>query len=286
MNWRKAWSSLAKAAVSAVFLYLVIVKIDFRTVWALIGRGNPFYIAAALLVFIWSQWVSSNRLLIYFKANRFHLSPMSNHRLYLVGMFYNFFIPGGIGGDAYKVYVLHKRFDWGVKALGISVLNDRISGFVAIVILIEILLAWAMPGNWLFLVPIGCGTTLLVAYMALGRFFPGFKTVFFHGLGYSLVVQMLQLCCVYLILLALLAHGDVPVYLLVFLISAVLSVISFSGIGVREWLFLQAAQLYAFDAETAVSVALLFSFLTALVSLVGLAFQIKTIPLKRTDSAA
>jgi uncharacterized protein (TIRG00374 family) len=88
--------------------------------------------------FLASQILSVKRLDFYLKANSFNLSFRSNLELYFLGMFYNFFIPGGIGGDAYKVYILNKKLGWELKKITSTIFNDRLSGLLAICVLILI----------------------------------------------------------------------------------------------------------------------------------------------------
>lgn len=280
---RKVVASLARILVSAVLLYVVFTKIDLTGVRSLVSTSRFGFLLLAVIAFTASQWVSSLRLLIYFHANGFYLNAGSNHALYLLGMFYNFFIPGGIGGDAYKIYVLNRRFGWAVKPLTSSVLNDRLSGLVAIVLLVLTIGVVLLPGIWKLAVLPGIAMTIWIARLVLHKLFPMFGRIFFKSLGYSLVVQMLQLLCVYLMLAAFKATTASLVYFLVFLLSAILSVVSFSGIGVREWLFLQASQRFDFDPEVAVSVALLFSCMTILVSLFGICYQLAGTPLKAME---
>ncbi|SEK96818.1 lysylphosphatidylglycerol synthase transmembrane domain-containing protein [Parapedobacter koreensis] len=281
---RKAAASLVRILVSAVLLYLVFAKIDFSSVWSLVNTSEVGFLLLALVAFIASQWVSSLRLLAYFRASGFYLSTLSSHALYLLGMFYNFFIPGGIGGDAYKVYLLNKRFAWGIKPLTYSVLNDRLSGLVAIIVLVLALVVPLLPGWWKLLALPGIAMAIGAAHMMINRLFPAFRGIFFSSLGYSLAVQVLQLLCVYFTLVAFRATEGSLVYFLVFLMSAILSVVSFSGIGVREWLFLQASQRFDFHSEIAVSVALLFSCMTVLVALFGVFYQLAGTPLKHTET--
>lgn len=59
---------------------------------------------------------------------------LQNLKLYALGMFYNLFLPGGSGGDGYKVYLLRKLYKAPVKHLLSAVLLDRING-VAVVFL-------------------------------------------------------------------------------------------------------------------------------------------------------
>lgn len=279
-HYKKIFTSFLKILVSLILLYLVFTKIEFDSIWLLIKESNIFFIFLSLFAFVISQWISSLRLLLYFRESDFYLSEKSNHILYLIGMFYNFFIPGGIGGDAYKVYLLNKRFKWEVKKLTFSVLTDRISGLIAIVILIEILSLFFLPDLWKLLVPFVLILTVAVSYWILTKWLPYFKSIYFKSLVYSILVQLFQLLCIFFILKSfVLETNDILVYFLVFLISSVLSVLSFSGIGIREWLFLKASEVFAFHSELSVSIAMLFSFLTAFVSLAGIFFQIRKIPI-------
>ncbi len=75
------------------------------------------------------------RLNIYFSAIDLKLKEKTNLQLYLLGMFYNLFLPGGIGGDGYKIYLLQKNYQTGTKRILGAVLSDRISGMVALVVL-------------------------------------------------------------------------------------------------------------------------------------------------------
>lgn len=190
-------------------------------------------------------------------------------------MFYNFFIPGGIGGDAYKVYILNKQFGWSAKKLTKAVLCDRLSGLLAIIILIEVLTFPLLPGYCKLLIIPSVLATIAVARLFFMKFFPEFKRVFYITFLYSLGVQISQLLSIYFILKSFTQVEDIWIYFAVFLISAVLSVISFSGIGVREWLFMKAAQYFTFNADVSVSTAMLFSFITAIVALIGICFQLK-----------
>ncbi|MCD8538953.1 MAG: flippase-like domain-containing protein [Leadbetterella sp.] len=266
---------MIKILITLVLLFLVFRKIDFASVRSLIRSADPAFLLPALIAFTASQWVSSHRLLTYFHVYGYRLSPVTNHILYVIGMFYNFFIPGGIGGDAYKVYILNKQRDWEVKKLTLAVLNDRLSGLIAIFLLLQLLLLLILPGNlrgWVFLTTL---LTFIVSFWAVRQVFPAFRPVFFRGLGYSLMVQGLQLLCIFFILRSFGEAGNNLLYFAAFLGSSLLSVLSFSGIGVREWLFMKASEVFAFSPQVSVSVALVFSLLTALVSFAGIFFQFR-----------
>ena len=136
VNLKKLLINFAKIFISIALLYFVFQKIPFREVTVLWTKTNVFYLVIAAILFLASQIISTKRLELYFNANNFHLSFRSNLELYFLGMFYNFFIPGGVGGDAYKVYLLNKNFGWSAKKITSSLFNDRLSGLLAICVLI------------------------------------------------------------------------------------------------------------------------------------------------------
>jgi len=68
-----------------------------------------FFLILALIAFVISKIIASWRLKIYFKNIFIRLTEQTNLKLYWLGMYYNLFLPGSIGGDAYKVLLLKKK---------------------------------------------------------------------------------------------------------------------------------------------------------------------------------
>lgn len=269
-------STLLKSGVSVLLLYLVFSKIAFNEVWSTVKQVRVPFLLLGMVLFFLSQWVSAKRLLLFLEHKKFYLSEKSNNILYLIGMFYNFFIPGGIGGDAYKVYVLNRKFGWGVKDLTAVVFIDRFMGLAAIGSLI-VLLSYRILQNFglVWVMPLAMVSGLGVAYFFVYKVFPSFKEVFFKTLGVSVVVQLLQVLVIVVILYSLESGTNLSEYILVFLISSVLSIFSFSGIGVREFVFYQASQILSIDPSTAVTIGLLFSVITALISMPGILYHFR-----------
>ena len=236
------------------------------------------FLIIAMLLFILSQWVSAQRLLVLFNATEFFLSSISNYILYLVGMFYNFFIPGGIGGDAYKVFKLNKEFGWSVKKLSTAIFIDRFIGLTAIGVLV-LFCAFFMPymaqESLTWILPILLVLGMVTSFFVVKKMFSSFSEVYWKTFMQSLVVQLLQCTMVIMLLAAVSSLDNFILYLLVFLVSSVLSIFSFSGIGVREMIFYQASTLFFFDSTTAVTIGVLFSAITAFVSLFGIVFHLK-----------
>lgn len=279
-SWRKPLFTTIKILVSLGLLYFVFTKID----WDLLAEewriANKFLLFIGFISFLISQVLSVLRVDLYFKKAEIQLSFINNLRLYLLGMFYNFFIPGGVGGDAYKVIALNKHFDQPVKTITSAVFFDRFIGLCAICILICLGIVF-IPLDiefWIKAVifSIGLIGALLGPYI-LGLLFPRFKSVFYPTLLYSFVIQVFQIGTIVFSLLAIHPDANIFTYILIFLVSSVLSVVSFAGIGIRETVFYYSASYLNFNPDVSAGVALIFSFITLVTSLFGAIYLFKRI---------
>ena len=267
-----------KIALTFILLYIVFSTIPLNDVWIVLKKSNTILLFLAFVSFILSQLVSANRLLQLLKWSGFMLDSKKNYILYLVGMFYNFFIPGGIGGDAYKIYILNKEYKWFVKKLTTVVFVDRLMGLIAIGILMVLFclfIPYFATQNlvWLLFVVLAVG--LIFSYFFIKWLFSSFLGIFLKSVLKSILIQLLQCICIVFLLSSISKTDDYIIYIIAFLLSSVLSVFSFSGIGVREMILYQASTLFAFDSMKAVTIGLLFSILTAFVSLFGIYFHFK-----------
>lgn len=277
---RKKLITVLKVVISIALIYFVITKIDLQEVLDILKRTKLSYLLPAFALFILSKVLAAFRLNLYFHQIRVPLSQKSNLRLYLLGMFYNLFLPGGIGGDAYKGYLIKKNFDVGTKRVVSVLVLDRLSGllllFVYACILALLLNAKALIDiKWLFLLAILGGIS--VFWWVNRRFFDYVLPIFWKSFGLSALVQLAQLISVYFILKALyLTTGIVP-YLFIFLISSIVAVLplTIGGIGSREVTFFYGATWLSLDENISISISMVFFLITALVSFFGIIYHFK-----------
>lgn len=273
--------TILKFVVSAVALYFVFKNIDWELTKGVFYASNIGWLIVATLFFIASKILSSLRLNLYFKNIGLSLSEKYNLKLYWIGMFYNLFLPGGIGGDGYKVYLLNKQFGIKVKPLIQASLLDRISGLIALLILagfgyllldVEKIPQWVEWIDW-----VGISISLPIYYIILKLLFNNFLSSFLSTTTYSFGVQLLQVVCAYFILLALGVQSHYLEYQVLFLISSVVAVFPFTigGIGARELTFLLGYQYLGIDENIAIAFSLQFFLITALVSLIGGLLKVK-----------
>jgi glycosyltransferase 2 family protein len=272
---------LFRIALSALALYVVFRKVDFNETKNIFLHANPFWLILAFAAFNLSKIISSFRLNIFFEPAGLVLDRLYNLRLYYVGMFYNLFLPGGIGGDGYKIYLLNKFYKTPVKLLISATLLDRISGMVSLSFLaFALALALNIPvgGAWPYIIP---GSLVIITYPA---FYLVFRMLFkkfiasFTGTNiYSLLVQGFQLVSAYCILKSLDMHDLYIEYLVLFLVSSVVAVLPFTigGVGARDLVFILGSNYLLIDRNTAIAFSLMFFITTAISSFIGIFLETK-----------
>ncbi len=267
---------LLKLAISVAALWYVFSRLDLPEVLGTIAQTNPFWLIGALLLFVLSKIISSLRLKRYLSSTGIQLSERTNLKLYLLGMYYNLFLPGGIGGDGYKIYLLNKAYEVRTRRIFWAVMMDRIIGVVALFCMAVILFCF-VPGMEKYAAYIWVLIPLAVfgVYYIFRRFFPYLLQVFWTGNLLSLLVQILQLLSALLILLSLKVPGNLESYLFVFLISSIVAVLplTIGGIGSREFTFMLGAQWLGLDLNLSIALSLLFYLITAFSSFWGIIYS-------------
>jgi len=272
--FKKALTQLLKLGLTLLALYFIYTRIDLQAAWGHVQQAHPLWLLLALCAFVLSKAASAMRLLDHFVAIGLHIPSLLNLKLYALGMYYNLFLPGGIGGDGYKAYWLNKHYKSSLKGLVQALLLDRINGLVALMALAVGITAWvALPLppwiDWLVLPAILL--LYLLQYFILARVFSPFTRIFRSSLLWSLTVQVLQLLCVSALYIALKVPDPWLPYAFVFLVSSIVSVLplTIGGIGSREVVFLLGAELLFLNQDTAVTLSLLFYGITAITSFSG-----------------
>jgi uncharacterized membrane protein YbhN (UPF0104 family) len=277
---RKRLKLAIQALVSACLVAFVIREIDLDRVksLALHTQGVP-WLLAALLLFNLSKIAGALRLNVYQRHAAIHLSERENLKLYYAGMFLNLFLPGGIGGDGYKILVLHRQQSVPIKSLLWISLADRASGLLILLFLLCLLMPFLdLPWPETAVQTLGAVSAISIIavlvwahYRVLKMNSERFRLVF----GYGFAVQVLQLICMGMLLAWLqVPVGHFAAYLSVFLVSSVAAVLplSFGGLGAREVTFLWGLQLLQLDPTNGVLASSGFFLITAMSSLLGALF--------------
>ncbi len=136
---------IAYCLIPALILFLVFRRIDFHRLTFILGRSNPWLVAAGIvyypLVVMLGAWRWRTLLAGYFRtvSTRFVL------RHYWTGLALGYFVPSSLGWDAYRVAVAGRRY--GRLALNIAIIViEKFSGLVCCTAII-VLLSPVVPAS-------------------------------------------------------------------------------------------------------------------------------------------
>jgi len=275
MTKQKLWGLsklFLKIGITLLSLYLVFSKVSFKDLKEAMTASDPIFFILAFLAFFTSQIITSSRLNGLFRGIGLYISEKYNFKLFLLGMFYNLFLPGGIGGDGYKIFFLRRKFGIKGRRLLMAIFFDRLSGLWALCLIIAVLIIFIpkleVP-NWIPITIVPLGT--IVYFFILKKLFADYSKSLFTTHFKALCVQSLQLVSAICLLYALHFDGKFSPYLFMFLISSLVAIFPFTvgGLGAREVVFLYGAEIFHLDPHLAVLISLLYYFIAALMSVFG-----------------
>ncbi|MFD2967115.1 lysylphosphatidylglycerol synthase transmembrane domain-containing protein [Sphingobacterium bambusae] len=281
MTKNKYWpilKNVVKVIITAAALYWVSKKISFQDLGEALKDCNPLYLFLALLCYTCSQIIASSRLKSFLGVIGLELSERYNFRLYQLGLLYNFFLPGGIGGDGYKIYFLKKNYAVQGRKVLSAVFFDRLSGLWALSIITGCLIIFmprlAIP-NSITISVLLIGTASYIYFLRL--FFRPFLSKFFITHLKALMVQSLQTLSAISILYALNFDGKFSPYLLIFLLSSLVAIVPsiLGGVGLRESLMSFGAEYFQLDGHLAVLISLIFYSISLLVASSGIYYILR-----------
>lgn len=131
---KKTAVTILKFAVSLGILVLIAFKIDTKELWNILKAAHIGYFIAAVLVYYVVQIFSAYRWFLLLKPIGLKTRFSKILSFYYLGMYFNFFLPTAIGGDAVRVYYLHKE-EKRLSHSTASVFLDRDLGMAALLII-------------------------------------------------------------------------------------------------------------------------------------------------------
>lgn len=278
----KGLKLLLKILITAVCLWYVSGKIDFSKAAAALQKANWLYLLLALVAFVISKLISAWRLNIYFRNIGIHMPEWQNIKLYWLGMYYNIFLPGSIGGDAYKVILLTRHFSVSYKKTTAAVLLDRISGLLGLGLILSVYGVLVIHHSFYVSAIIAAAVLAVLAlYLVIRFYLKDFISSFFPTLLLGTAVQVSQVICAYLIIAALHLPDHTTEYIFLFLVSSIVAVLplTIGGLGAREIVFVEGSRYFGLLKDSSVVISLLFYLITLLTSAAGLWYVFKD-PLK------
>lgn len=237
--------------VTVLLILYLFKKIEVKHVLNHLFLINPLIFLSASLLYILSSYISTLRWKI-FLSNEVKVSELFS--LYLIGSFFNNVLPGIIGGDVVKIFMIKEKV--GLKKAFASVFMERYTGLCALLLISFIffclfytklpqdIFIWSVPAGFLLFI-LGTIFILLIGKTKFFREFHDYiltfnKNQILQALFYSFLVQFTVILSVYVIFLGVgisVSFFEVCIFLPIIILISMLP-ISLSGIGVREWSFI------------------------------------------------
>ena len=178
---KKILVSLVQIAVTLAVLYWVFHDPQKRAQMAIALRAADYrWVIAGILCYCLVEFVAAIRWHILLKVQKIHLTIPRVSGLFLIGMFYNQFLPGGTGGDLVKSYLLLKETPGKATGALLAVVFDRMVGLVALISITGTLIAlrydWLTQHEetkhlvWLLIAILGGAVLMLVTSFVVSGF--------------------------------------------------------------------------------------------------------------------
>ena len=295
---------LLKILVSAGLVGWLYSRVEVADILAAFRSVNLWLVGLVFLLFFLNTVISSVKWRILLHADGIKMPLPSLVMSYLVGTFFNLFLPSNIGGDAYRVYDIARFSDRPAHAFA-SVFADRLSGFVALVTLGALaalgactllpdarvlLLALAAFAGILFLIWLLYQERLLRWGMSITRMsriarVQGFFDKFMDSLrvyrthpgllvkvlGISVCFQVTAVVCIWLMARALQIEAPLLLFFAFVPLISLLEALPISvyGLGVRDASYVFFFGFAGVAREQALAMALLYVAVTLIYALSG-----------------
>lgn len=133
-----------KVSISAALLYFLLTRIDLEN-FIIAGREFPLWSFAPLtLLFIGTVFFGSWRWRVFLRAHGIEQGILKGVELYMVGYFFNNFLPSGVGGDVVRGYSAGKTHGR-MSEVYASIATERLAGLLGTLLIALIFLPIVRP---------------------------------------------------------------------------------------------------------------------------------------------
>jgi glycosyltransferase 2 family protein len=279
--------TFVKYAVAFALLALVVRQVGTGRIIVSLRQITLPYWALAFVLASGAQIVMALRMQFFFRASGVALGTRFAVMLYYVGAFYNFLLPGGIGGDAYKVLVASKRMQLPAKQ-GIRIMvADRASGLcVLMLVLAGALYGIDFSGSIPFagaLLAAAVSITLIAYVVLCHRLLRQPADVMLRSLPYSMLSQLLWMATLGVVWLSIGDKRHLIEYVALYCAASIAAMlpVSVGGLGIKEATYYYGSELMqtlagvSVDPELGVTLSLCLFAMMLLASLPGLLWMEK-----------
>jgi glycosyltransferase 2 family protein len=267
---RKTLLTCFKILVSVFLIWFLLRQIGVGRVWGAISKARPAWLCGGMLLFAATHFLGGEQWNMLLKAEGISIPRVRCLSIYFVGLFFNNFLIGGVGGDLFRMLDVRRISKQGSSAVS-AVFLDRLMGLLVMTTISVVSIPFALthrrfgPFLWIsfavlaagwsfslfffFHKPFARSVSRFIQILIPGRIEAKAREVYqkIHGfgrnralclrvLGFSAVIQTGRIYTHYLLARALGTSISPAYFFLVIPIVAMAASlpVSFGGIGLRE----------------------------------------------------
>lgn len=273
---------LFKVALIGLAIYLVLTRSDLDKIKNYLSHIPLMILVISFALIVLAQIVSALRSQYYFNSIGLRLNTRFVIGLYFTGCLYNSFLPGGISGDGYKIYLLGKLSHVRRVTIFRILVSERASGLLWLLLFLYAFIY--LSGSYTHIpygFPLLCSAVpvTLIGYLLSTRWLlkENWRTSLKASI-YSFIIHGIAMLVSLLILYTFhettVPFSTLAAFLMLFCLSNVLTVlpISIGGIGIRELAFLYGSPFLLLSPEPGIALSLVYFSLSTLMALNGFFF--------------
>jgi uncharacterized membrane protein YbhN (UPF0104 family) len=145
---KKTILTVIQVLVTVGILFWVFHDPDKRAkMWQALVHAKGSWLLAGFVCYGVVELLAAFRWYILLRVQGVTLPPWRVGALFMLGIFFNMFMPGGTGGDVLKIYYLIKEIPQKKAGGLLAVLMDRLIGLTALIIISSVIIA--LRYDWL-----------------------------------------------------------------------------------------------------------------------------------------
>jgi len=138
---KKAIATTLQIAVTVAILYYLLRDPSVRVEMVqTLRKADPWWLFLGFAMYGAVELVAGWRWQLLLRVQGIELGWLRLFSLLLIGVFFNFIIPGGTGGDVIKIFYFMKETPGKRSVALLSVLVDRLVGLIALTVLAAVLI--------------------------------------------------------------------------------------------------------------------------------------------------
>ena len=277
-----------RIGLSLFLIIFLLNRFDFTVIYQNIKKTRGEFLIFALLLSLIGDFLSSLQWKFVLSIHRIRIGIKKLFSLYLIGAFFNNFLPTSVGGDVYKIHRLTREIK--LHHAATSVLMTRVMGLWSLLFIATITLFSplnrAITGADIRLIlavlwAIVLGTFFLPDFLARFKFFSQLRDIFamyrrekkrvFRAMFTSILAQLLGIVFCWAVAGALslkLTFTQIAYFSSLTIIISALP-LAINGLGIREGVYVWLFNKINLEGEMALSFSFLILLLISFRSIIG-----------------